>query len=123
MLEPGRGGCRYRAFVDLFRPVARALLPPPRSTRQCFVVRTLLMHEFRRVQLRAIRSCRASSSLWIGRATRRATLCRKSMLCAGASKRSHLSMLLYGRRSVAGGKAELQSQFAGVAAASDKTAA
>ncbi|MDE2362939.1 MAG: phenylacetic acid degradation operon negative regulatory protein PaaX [Hyphomicrobiales bacterium] len=43
----------YQAFVELFRPVARILrsasAPEP---EQCFVVRTLLMHEFRRVQLR-----------------------------------------------------------------------
>jgi phenylacetic acid degradation operon negative regulatory protein len=43
----------YRAFVDDFRPVARILrnassLDPAQS----FLVRTLLMHEFRRAQLR-----------------------------------------------------------------------
>ncbi|HUW36142.1 MAG TPA: phenylacetic acid degradation operon negative regulatory protein PaaX [Rhodocyclaceae bacterium] len=43
----------YRRFIERFRPVLRAI----KSARaldpeQCFVVRTLLMHEFRRVQLR-----------------------------------------------------------------------
>ncbi len=43
----------YKRFIDSFRPVVRAM----RSAReldpeQCFVVRTLLIHEFRRVQLR-----------------------------------------------------------------------
>jgi phenylacetic acid degradation operon negative regulatory protein len=49
----GRVAAEYQAFIDRFRSVARALhsgstLDP----EQCFVIRTLLMHEFRRVQLR-----------------------------------------------------------------------
>lgn len=43
----------YKRFIETFRPVVRAMngardLDP----EQCFVVRTLLIHEFRRVQLR-----------------------------------------------------------------------
>lgn len=49
----GRVAEEYQSFIDHFRPVARVL----RNTadldpEQCFVIRTLLMHEFRRVQLR-----------------------------------------------------------------------
>ncbi len=43
----------YRGFIERFRPVLRAM---KRATslgpEQCFQVRTLLIHEFRRVQLR-----------------------------------------------------------------------
>jgi len=43
-------GKRYRRFVDDFEPVARAL--PKRADPQlCFVVRTLLIHEYRRILL------------------------------------------------------------------------
>ncbi len=43
----------YRRFVERFRPVLRAIKATrTRAPEQCFVVRTLLMHEFRRVQLR-----------------------------------------------------------------------
>ena len=49
----GEVAAEYQSFIDRFRSVARALhnasaLDP----EQCFVTRTLLMHEFRRVQLR-----------------------------------------------------------------------
>ena len=43
----------YQDFVDAFRPVARAVRAGADvDPEQCFIVRTLLMHEFRRVQLR-----------------------------------------------------------------------
>lgn len=43
----------YRRFVETFRPVLRAMsLARELDPEQCFVVRTLLIHEFRRVQLR-----------------------------------------------------------------------
>lgn len=43
-------GKRYRRFVDDFEPIARAL--PKRADPQlCFVVRTLLIHEYRRILL------------------------------------------------------------------------
>jgi phenylacetic acid degradation operon negative regulatory protein len=49
----GNVAAEYQSFIDHFRSVARALrnasgLDP----EQCFIIRTLLMHEFRRVQLR-----------------------------------------------------------------------
>jgi phenylacetic acid degradation operon negative regulatory protein len=54
VLEPGVLSRKdYKRFADRFRPLLKAL----RSARvldpeQCFVVRTLLMHEFRRTLLR-----------------------------------------------------------------------
>jgi phenylacetic acid degradation operon negative regulatory protein len=50
-LEQVAGG--YRSFTVRFRPVARVLRGTAAlDPEQCFVIRTLLMHEFRRVQLR-----------------------------------------------------------------------
>ena len=49
----GGVAAEYRAFIDSFRPVGRALRSAANlDPEQCFLVRTLLMHEFRRVQLR-----------------------------------------------------------------------
>jgi phenylacetic acid degradation operon negative regulatory protein len=43
----------YRGFTERFRSVARTLNASPiLEPQQCFMIRTLLMHEFRRVQLR-----------------------------------------------------------------------
>ena len=43
----------YQDFIDHFRPVARVLRNTENlDPEQCFVIRTLLIHEFRRVQLR-----------------------------------------------------------------------
>jgi phenylacetic acid degradation operon negative regulatory protein len=49
----GRVGTEYQSFIDRFSSVARALHSASTlDGEQCFVIRTLLMHEFRRVQLR-----------------------------------------------------------------------
>ena len=43
----------YKRFIDSFRPVVRAMRAAETlDPEQCFVIRTLLIHEFRRVQLR-----------------------------------------------------------------------
>lgn len=43
----------YKGFIERFRPVLRALQRASSlDPEQCFLVRTLLIHEFRRVQLR-----------------------------------------------------------------------
>ena len=43
----------YQRFIERFRPVLRALKSAASlDPQQCFLVRTLLIHEFRRVQLR-----------------------------------------------------------------------
>ncbi|MDD5249513.1 MAG: phenylacetic acid degradation operon negative regulatory protein PaaX [Rhodocyclaceae bacterium] len=49
----GQVAAEYQSFIDRFRTVARALRNAAAlDPEQCFVIRTLLMHEFRRVQLR-----------------------------------------------------------------------
>lgn len=49
----GKVAAEYQSFIDQFRTVARALRSAAElDPEQCFVVRALLMHEFRRVQLR-----------------------------------------------------------------------
>lgn len=45
----------YRAFLERFRPILHTFQRHPESTldpEQCFMVRTLLIHEYRRVMLR-----------------------------------------------------------------------
>ena len=43
----------YKRFIDTFRPVVRTMRAAQElDPEQCFVIRTLLIHEFRRVQLR-----------------------------------------------------------------------
>lgn len=49
----GEVASAYQDFVDAFRPVARAMRSGSGvDATHCFIARTLLMHEFRRVQLR-----------------------------------------------------------------------
>jgi phenylacetic acid degradation operon negative regulatory protein len=44
---------RYRRFVDAFAPVASGIAPPAAFTPQsAFVIRTLLIHEYRKIHLR-----------------------------------------------------------------------
>jgi phenylacetic acid degradation operon negative regulatory protein len=43
---------RYRRFVALFHPIARGLVPEAIAPAACFVIRTLLIHEYRRIHLR-----------------------------------------------------------------------
>ncbi|HVS78055.1 MAG TPA: phenylacetic acid degradation operon negative regulatory protein PaaX [Steroidobacteraceae bacterium] len=43
---------RYRRFLALFRPVARNLDHDAIAPAACFVIRTLLIHEYRRIHLR-----------------------------------------------------------------------
>ncbi len=49
----GKVAAEYQSFIDRFNSVARVLRSASRlDPEQCFIIRTLLMHEFRRVQLR-----------------------------------------------------------------------
>jgi phenylacetic acid degradation operon negative regulatory protein len=49
----GQVAAGYQGFIDRFRAVSRALRGASAlDPEQCFLVRTLLIHEFRRVQLR-----------------------------------------------------------------------
>jgi phenylacetic acid degradation operon negative regulatory protein len=42
----------YRRFVELFRPVREALATERPSPLSAFIVRTLLIHEYRKIHLR-----------------------------------------------------------------------
>lgn len=120
----GAVAAEYRAFVDTFRPVARALRSAAAlDPEQCFVVRTLLMHEFRRVQLRDPLLPRQLEPLdWPGDAAR--DLCREIYALCWRASESHLSALLDTADGPLPEAGEgLQSRFAGAAAAGDKTAA
>ncbi len=84
-------GLRYRRFAKRFERVMAAL----RVTRSldpqaCFVVRTLLIHEYRRLHLRdPLLPPRLLSSDWPG--ARAATLCREIYAHVFAASEAHLS--------------------------------
>jgi phenylacetic acid degradation operon negative regulatory protein len=90
----GKIAVEYQSFIERFRAVARILRgeasPDP---EQCFVVRTLLMHEFRRVQLRdPLLPQQLSPSGWPGDTARE--LCRDIYrMCWTSTERHLLSML------------------------------
>ncbi len=69
-------GLRYRRFVQRFECVQAALRRPARLDEQaCFIIRTLLIHEYRRLHLRdPLLPARLLNAGWPG--TRAATLCR-----------------------------------------------
>lgn len=114
----------YRAFVDLFRPVAQELRAAAAlDPEQCFVLRALLMHEFRRVQLRdPLLPRQLEPSNWPGDAAR--DLCREIYaLCWNASE-ARLTMLLDTADGPLPAATDgLQARFAGVEAAGARTAA
>jgi phenylacetic acid degradation operon negative regulatory protein len=84
----------YRAFIELFRPVRRALeegvaLDPA----ACFVIRVLLIHEYRRVLLRDPELPEALLPRdWAGIAAR--ALCREIYRRASGPAERHLMALL-----------------------------
>ena len=84
----------YQRFIERFRPALKAL----RSARnpdpqQCFVLRTLLMHEFRRVQLRDPQlPQQLLAAHWPGRAARE--LCRDIYVLTQDGAKSHLLAVL-----------------------------
>lgn len=66
---------RYRRFVALFGPIARSLRQEAASPAACFVIRTLLIHEYRRIHLRdPLLPASLLSATWPGAAASR--LCR-----------------------------------------------
>ena len=84
----------YKRFIERFRPAlrvmrgARALDP-----EQCFVLRTLLMHEFRRVQLRDPQlPPQLLSTTWPGHTARE--LCRDIYVLTQDGARQHLMQVL-----------------------------
>jgi len=90
----GRVAAEYQSFIDRFRSVARALHSASTlDPEQCFVIRTLLMHEFRRVQLRDPSLPRQLlPENWPGDTAR--TMCRDIyQLCWGRTE-AHLMKML-----------------------------
>lgn len=66
---------RYRRFVTLFSPIARTVRHQTVSPAACFVIRTLLIHEYRRIHLRdPLLPASLLSATWPGAAASR--LCR-----------------------------------------------
>jgi phenylacetic acid degradation operon negative regulatory protein len=90
----GKVAAEYQSFIDRFRSVARALRSASNlDPEQCFVIRTLLMHEFRRVQLRDPSLPRQLlPGDWPGDTAR--AMCRDIyQLCWGATE-AHLMQML-----------------------------
>ena len=84
----------YQRFIERFRPAARALKSARQlDPQQCFVLRTLLMHEFRRVQLRDPQlPQQLLYADWPGHTAR--ALCRELYLLTQDGARSHLMTVL-----------------------------
>lgn len=89
-----RVGAEYQRFLDRFASIARTprgddILDP----QQCFMIRTLLIHEFRRVQLRDPQLPRPLLPKdWPGDAAR--TLCRDLYTNCLAGSEAHLKAVL-----------------------------
>jgi phenylacetic acid degradation operon negative regulatory protein len=80
---------RYRTFVKRFEPVLGALSEPPQPETG-FVLRTLLIHEYRRLHLRdPLLPERLLPPEWPG--TRAALLCRALYTAVFAASETHLS--------------------------------
>lgn len=84
----------YKRFLDRFRPVLKSLKSARElDPEQCFVVRTLLMHEFRRTLLR---DPQLPDQLlphdWPGNAARQ--LCRELYVLVRKESESHLMSIL-----------------------------
>jgi phenylacetic acid degradation operon negative regulatory protein len=120
----GAVAAEYQAFVDAFRPVARALrgaavLDP----KQCFVVRALLMHEFRRVQLRdPLLPRQLEPTDWPGEAAR--ALCRDIYrLCWDGAERRLSAILDVADGPLPAATDGMQRRFASTEATSEMDAA
>lgn len=110
----------YQDFVDAFRPVARAMRGSADvDAQQCFIARTLMMHEFRRVQLRdPLLPRQLLPAEWPGDTAR--ALCREIYAACWRASEAHLMRALEtpdGPLRAAGESA--QSRFAGLFAAED----
>lgn len=118
----GEVAADYQDFVDAFRPVARAMRGSDIEPEQCFVVRTLLMHEFRRVQLRdPLLPRQLLPADWPGDTAR--TLCRDIYAACWRDSEAHLMSTLEtadGPLPAAG--QSIQSRFAGLDAAAENAA-
>jgi len=84
----------YERFIERFRPLLRAMRNARALDPQhCFVLRTLLMHEFRRVQLRDPQlPQQLLSARWPGHTAR--ALCRDIYVLTQAGAARHLMAVL-----------------------------
>ena len=84
----------YKRFIERFRPALQAMRGARNlDPQQCFVLRTLLMHEFRRVQLRDPQlPQQLLSAHWPGHAARQ--LCRDIYLLTQVCATRHLMAVL-----------------------------
>jgi phenylacetic acid degradation operon negative regulatory protein len=90
----GKIAAEYQRFIDRFRTVARALRSAVAlDPEQAFMIRTLLMHEFRRVQLRDPQLPRQLlPAEWPGDTAR--TLCRDIYQLCQQKTEEHLMTVL-----------------------------
>ena len=85
-------GARYQRFVKRFERVRAALGPGPLDSQACFIVRTLLIHEYRRLHLRdPLLPSRLLRADWPG--ARAAALCRDIYGRVFAPSEVHLSQV------------------------------
>ena len=84
----------YKHFIERFRPALAAMRSARRlDPEQCFVLRTLLMHEFRRVQLRDPQlPQQLLAADWPGHTARR--LCQDIYRLIHSGAREHLMAVL-----------------------------
>lgn len=119
----GKTATEYQTFIDAFRPVARGLhAAAALDPEQCFMVRALLMHEFRRVQLRdPLLPRQLLPADWPGDRAR--ALCRDIYASCWRASEAHLSAALETPDGPLPPAAEsIQSRFAGAPAAAEDAA-
>ena len=113
----GKVAAEYLDFTDRFRGVARALRSASSvDPEQCFVIRTLLMHEFRRVQLRDPMLARQLlPAEWPGDVAR--VLCRDIYrMCWTGTERHLMAMLETADGSLPPADESYHARFGGVGA-------
>lgn len=111
----------YQGFIDRFRSVARTLRnSADLDPEQCFMIRVLLMHEFRRVQLRdPLLPQQLLPNDWPGDAAR--AVCRDIYMLCEHQAEAHLAAVLETADGpLPGADPSFYSRFGGVALAHDE---
>jgi phenylacetic acid degradation operon negative regulatory protein len=106
----------YQGFTERFRSVARTLNGSPvLEPEQCFMIRTLLMHEFRRVQLRdPLLPRQLLPTDWPGDTAR--AMCREIyMLCQQKTEEHLMTVLETADGPLPPAAPEFYSRFGGIA--------
>jgi len=119
----GEVASAYQEFLESFRPVVRAMRAGADvDAQQCFIARTLLMHEFRRVQLRdPLLPRQLLPADWPGDAAR--ALCREIYAACWRGSEAHLmNMLETPDGPLRAASESVQSLFAGQAAVAEDAA-